>query len=337
MRIALDDISFSPRMFRRPECVLCCASGDMFTSHAGATALHIRPDGTFEVLGHRQGLTDTEQFLPNGLAIDAEGTILAANLLGDGGIWAIEGNGPVPRLMEADGIKLEAANFILIDGLNRQWITCTTRTPDRTASMNHGIADGFIVRADQHGAHVVGEGLALTNECRIDPSNTWLYVCETAGARVSRFAVQPSGDLGPRETWVEFPPGTYPDGCAFDADGHLWVVSVISNRVLRVAPDRNIEIVIEDVLPGHIEDIERARSAKTFNRQHYYTPSGHKLAAITSIAFGGPDLKTIFLGSLTDDRIASFRSPVSGKMPTHWLFGPRCVSRRDNKRQLLPP
>lgn len=323
MRISLDDISFTEPLFRRPECVLCCASGDMFTSHAGAIALHVGPEGTHEVLGYQRGFTDTEQFLPNGLAIDGQGTILAANLLGEGGIWAIGEDGhPVPKIMEADGIKLEAANFVLIDTAKRLWITCTTRTPDRAAPMNHPIADGFIVLADQHGAHVVAEGLALTNECRIDPSNRWVYVCETAAARVSRFALTSSGELGARETWVEFPAGTYPDGCAFDTEGYLWIVSVISNRVIRVAPDRSFEIVIEDVLPGHIGKVQRARDEKRFNRKHYYMPSGSKLQAITSIAFGGPDHKTVYLGSLIDNRLATFRSPIAGAPPPHWQIRP---------------
>jgi hypothetical protein len=46
--------------------------------------------------------------------------------------------------------------------------------------------------------------------------------------------------------------------------------------------------------------------------------SGQKLEALTSVAFGGPDLRTVYLGSLTNNRIASFRSDVPGEAPVHW-------------------
>src|SRR4051812_33236260 len=111
MRVRLDDISFSPPLFRRPECLLCCASGDMFASHKGAGVLHVRPDGTHRALGATSGLTDTEHFLPNGIALATDGTLYIANILGEGGIWRIgAGNKLVPHLMEADGVRLLAAN-----------------------------------------------------------------------------------------------------------------------------------------------------------------------------------------------------------------------------------
>jgi hypothetical protein len=39
---------------------------------------------------------------------------------------------------------------------------------------------------------------------------------------------------------------------------------------------------------------------------------------ISSIAFGGRDLKTAYLGNLLDDRIYSFQSPVAGQPMSHW-------------------
>jgi hypothetical protein len=38
------------------------------------------------------------------------------------------------------------------------------------------------------------------------------------------------------------------------------------------------------------------------------------------VAFGGPDLKTVFLGSLFAARIATFRSPIAGAPPPHWGY-----------------
>jgi hypothetical protein len=39
---------------------------------------------------------------------------------------------------------------------------------------------------------------------------------------------------------------------------------------------------------------------------------------ISSIAFGGLDLRTIFLGCLLGDRISTFKSEKAGLPPSHW-------------------
>ena len=39
------------------------------------------------------------------------------------------------------------------------------------------------------------------------------------------------------ETVTQFGAGDFPDGLAFDEEGHAWVVSIVSNRLIRVAPD----------------------------------------------------------------------------------------------------
>jgi len=38
----------------------------------------------------------------------------------------------------------------------------------------------------------------------------------------------------------------------------------------------------------------------------------------TSVTFGGPDLKTVYLGSLKGTRLPSFISPVAGLAMSHW-------------------
>jgi hypothetical protein len=39
---------------------------------------------------------------------------------------------------------------------------------------------------------------------------------------------------------------------------------------------------------------------------------------MASVTFGGPDLKTVYLGSLMGSRLPCFRSPVAGLPLTHW-------------------
>jgi hypothetical protein len=39
---------------------------------------------------------------------------------------------------------------------------------------------------------------------------------------------------------------------------------------------------------------------------------------LSSSAFGGPDLRTLYLGCLQDSRIYRMPSPVAGARPPHW-------------------
>lgn len=53
-------------------------------------------------------------------------------------------------------------------------------------------------------------------------------------------------------------------------------------------------------------------------RKHLDNIVSHKLMNISSIAFGGLDLKTVFLGCLLGDRISTFKSEKAGLPPSHW-------------------
>ncbi len=177
----------------------------------------------------------------------------------------------------------------------------------------------MIILADKKGARIVAEGLGYTNEALPDPSGRWLYVNETFGRRTSRFAIE-DGGLGPRETVAEYGPGTFPDGLAFDQENGLWVVSIVSNRVIRVTPDGGQKIILEDSDPAWLEQVELAFQAGRMGRPHLDQVHARRLKNISSIAFGGPDRRTGYLGNLLDDRIYRFDSPVAGAEPVHWHF-----------------
>jgi hypothetical protein len=99
------------------------------------------------------------------------------------------------------------------------------------------------------------------------------------------------------------------------------MASPVSNRLIRVSPEGRYETVLEDSLLGHVDMVEAARSSGHFTRDHFYMRSGEKLDAITSVAFGGADLRTVYLGSLTSSRVVSFRSDIAGEVPAHWTVG----------------
>jgi sugar lactone lactonase YvrE len=303
---------------RRPESVLCARNGDIFTGHAGAGVMHIAPDGTQRPIGQHAEVDGTA-FVPNGLARLADGSFLIANMGEAGGVWRLAPDGALsPYLRQADGERFKATNFVLRDREGRIWITVTTRRWPISDAFSPDVADGYVVLVEGGAARIVADGLVFANELRVDPSGRFLYVVETMARRISRFAIRPDKRLGQRETFTTFGHGTFPDGIAFDAEGHLWVASIVSNRLIRVGPAGEQDVVLEDSDPGYLARVEEKLAAGTLARDDMQRPPSKVLKNIASIAFGGPDLRTAYLGSLGGDTIAAFDAPVAGDPPAHW-------------------
>ncbi len=98
------------------------------------------------------------------------------------------------------------------------------------------------------------------------------------------------------------------------------MTSVISNRLVRVAPDGGQTVILEENDPAKLDEIEAVFQAGRLGREHMEAIESEVMRSISSIAFGGPDLKTVYLGNLLDDKIYTFRSPVAGVRPSHWEF-----------------
>jgi hypothetical protein len=257
---------------------------------------------------------------PNGIALASDGTFLVAHLgATSGGVFRLGPRGAVtPVLTAIDGKPLPPTNYVIEDAAGRLWITVSTWLSPRALGYRADVADGFVVLVDRRGARIVADGLGYTNELAIDPSGRWLWVNETFGRRLSRFAIRDDGTLGLRQTVSVFGKGFFPDGLAFDADGHAWVVSIVSNRIVRVAPDGTQSPVLEDADPAHVDWVEAAFLSGTMGRPHLDRAAGRVLRNISSIAFGGPSLRTAYLGCLLDQRLPTFDAPVAGHPPTHW-------------------
>ncbi len=300
---------------QRPECVLTHASGTVFVSDRRGGVLALSPDGS-QHLGCRSAL------LPNGIALLEDGSFLVANLAEAGGVWRIAPNGGVsPWLTEVGGQPLHRVNFVANDAQGRVW-ACVSAT-DGGDRYPLDSATGYIVVCDNQGrgARVVARGLHYTNECRVSADGAFLYVNETFGRRLSRFALSADGSLGARETVAAFDAGDFPDGLTLDAEGGAWVVCVGSNRLYRVDADGSRFTVIDDAVPETVQALEAAFRARTLSRPQLSAARGRRLGNITSLAFGGDDLRTGYMGCIGGDSLATFRSPVAGLRPVHWTWG----------------
>ena len=65
---------------------------------------------------------------------------------------------------------------------------------------------------------------------------------------------------------------------------------------------------------------ERHYAENGLTRVDIDTGRSRALGNLSSVTFGGPDLRTVYLGSLFGERIATFRSPIAGAPPPHWRY-----------------
>jgi sugar lactone lactonase YvrE len=304
----------------RPECVLTTADGSLYSADWRSGVAQVFANG--QQVFYAAAAVDGERIKPNGIALCADGSFLLAHL-GDerGGVFRLQRNGETtPVVTHVDGKELPPTNYPLLDARGRLYVTVSTRLKPRALGYRRTCSDGFIVLHDASGTRIVADGLGYTNEIAFDASGKWLYVNETFTRRLSRFAVHPDGSLGRKEVFTEFGAGTFPDGMAFDESGAIWIVSIVSNRLIRVAPNGEQCVWLEDADPGHLAAVEAAYESSTMGRAHLDGIRSNVLRNISSIAFGGADRRTGYLGCLLGDRIASLTMPAPGLTPLHWSY-----------------
>jgi gluconolactonase len=127
--------------------------------------------------------------------------------------------GKINVLAEAcDGEKLKSLNDLTIDARgNVYW------SDPEGSSLAKPV--GSVLRLTPAGVvSRVATGLAFPNGLDVDPASKFLYVIESQSKNILRYAL-PEGDdqpLGERTEFYDLG-GSGGDGCAFDAQGNLWV------------------------------------------------------------------------------------------------------------------
>lgn len=307
---------------RRPECVLTHGSGFLFCSDwqgSGGVAV-IDPHGQVR----RLSIANAELGLrPNGIALEPGGSFILAHLGStDGGAFRLFPDGSTEAVLtEVAGVPLPPCNFPIRDSRGRLWLTVSTRKSPRADDYRATAASGFIVVSDANGARIVADGLGYTNEIAFAADGRRLFVNETFARRLTRFDIDADGGLSGGTVIWRFGPGDYPDGLVLDEDGGLWVTSIVSNRVIRVAPDgSDAELMLEDADPAHVMWAEAAYAENSMGRPHLDQQPAATLRNISSLAFGGPDLRTAYLGCLLGEQVFAFTAPHRGLRPLHYDF-----------------
>ncbi|CDG81940.1 SMP-30/gluconolactonase/LRE family protein [Janthinobacterium agaricidamnosum] len=137
-------------------------------------------------------------------------------------------------------------------------------------------------------------GMTVSNGLGFSPDGTSLYHADTTTHRIDRYDFNPaSGALGPAASFQRFSTdkanhyGGRPDGAAVDSQGNYWCAMFEGGRVLQIAP--NGDILNEIALP---------------------------LRCPTMVAFGGPDLRTLYITSASHNRSAEEKAqyPLTGRV-----------------------
>ncbi len=142
--------------------------------------------------------------------------------------------------------------------------------------------DAALYLLDDSGLRTLLGGFGVTNGFEWSDDGRTAYVTDTAVKTVYRASYGEDGRLGPLEPFlVDYDS----DGLALDTEGRFWNGISGTGTVLRWGPDGAVE-------------------------ERFTVPA----RSVTSVAFGGPDLSTLFVGTaregLSEDELE--RSPLTG-------------------------
>ncbi len=321
---------------QRPECILAERDGTLWAADARGGVTRIGADGQQRFIGQRadarfatapQGSSDelesrfTQGTLPNGLAFAANGDVLISNF-GTDRLEVMTRDGQTRTLVDQiDGQAIGKVNFVLRDSKDRIWLTVSTRVNPWTLAATSRVCDGYIAVLDARGLRVVADGFHFTNEIRFDAKEEWLYIVETTGPHISRMRVMESVQgvaLSDREVFGPSHLGGFPDGIAFDSFGNLWCTLVMTDQLIALTPQGDKRLLLDDGNPEASQTMLKHMADGTLTSEHMLSAHGTLAPWMASVTFGGPDLRTVYIGSLMGTTIPYFTAPVAGLPMVHW-------------------
>jgi gluconolactonase len=323
-------LSYIGEGLQRPECILAEPDGSLWSADARGGVVKIAPDGTQQIIKQNRsehfsdaGSEATRYLhgtLPNGLAFSRNGDILISNF-GTDCLEIMTRDGDSRVLADSiDGEPIGKVNFVLRDSQDRIWITVSTRIKNWMHALRTDLADGYIARYIDGKFHIVADGFHFTNEIRFDAKEEFLYAVETTGGCISRLRIDEKGNLSQREIFgpAKLGKGAWPDGIAFDSYGNLWGTTVYSDKLFALTPQGDMRTLLDEGDPQKVDALEKAIENKTVNEEVLFATGQGIAPWMASVTFGGPDLQTIYIGSLKGHSIPYFRAPVAGLPMVHW-------------------
>lgn len=213
-----------------------------------------------------------------GLACDADGSVYACDVNG-GCVWRIDPDGAASRY----GGPIAYPNYPAFAADGRLLVSDSGSWDEPTGGIAVVHPGGRTERLDVR-------PLSFANGLAVAGGD--VYVVESSAPAVVRVPL----DGGEAEPVVELD-RVVPDGLAFDAEGGLWISCWQPNRILRLAPSGELDVLLDD-----------------WSGIHLLTP--------TNLAFCGPSLETLAVASLAGWSVAALEPGVRGA-PLHYPSLPR--------------
>ena len=162
------------------------------------------------------------------------------------------------------------ANEGKVDPLGRLWVgTMQNNLNPDSSRKEMTAATGALYRIAGDGSFVrVLDGIGLSNTLAWADGGRTMYFGDTKANRIKRYRLDGAGDVTATEDFHSAMPAGHGDGSAIDAEGYLWNARFGGGRLVRFAPDGAVDAEIP--LP---------------------------VTNPTSCAFGGADLRTLFVTS----------------------------------------
>ena len=315
---------------QRPECILAEPDGTLWSADARGGVVRISADGSQQIItqrssaefqnAHSEAKRYLEGTLPNGLAFARNGDFLISNF-GTDCLELMSRDGSSRVLADTlDGQPIGKVNFVLRDSRDRIWITVSTRIKNWMHALRPDLDDGYLARFDNGRFTIVADGFHFTNEIRFDAKEEFLYVVETTGGCITRLRIDECGNAVGREVFGPRSLGTgaWPDGIAFDSAGNLWGTLVYSDRLFVLTPKGDLRVLLDEGDPIKVGALEQAFRANRVTEDVLFATGQGIAPWMASVTFGGPDLQTVYIGSLKGHRIPCFRAPVPGLPMVHW-------------------
>jgi sugar lactone lactonase YvrE len=158
-----------------------------------------------------------------------------------------------------------------------------------TMDDNGGKRPGALYRTDPDGrTHLVLEGIHIANTVSCSPDGATLYLADSTLSTLWAFPIAADGSLGSRRDFINTRgEAGAPDGSAVDAESFVWNAQWGASRIVRYATDGQVDRIVE-----------------------------FPVAQVSSCAFGGPDLATLYVTTAWEHLDAGARAaqPLAGNL-----------------------
>jgi sugar lactone lactonase YvrE len=202
-----------------------------------------------------------------------EGTVGAIALTTEGSLLLAAGmqlvleGSVLAQIEDADGVRF---NDGAVDAAGRFWIG--------TSSLDDSPGRGTLYRSEGERLAPVLAPVSISNGIDWSLDGTQMYYVDSTAQRIDVFSFDAAaGTISDRRTFAEIDPvDGAPDGLTVDAEGHVWLALWDGWALRRYRPDGTLERIVD-----------------------------FPVSRVTSCAFGGDDLRDLYVTSATKELSAA--------------------------------